>query len=546
MLIDILAPFNIQVPFSNHLAIFKSTPMTLDSAAESTDESQHWPVQTSRIVAYFSIVTKDEVKKLNSPEKSVQICSKVGNDGAAPRNHNSAVSKDTDNLVTVIKTVLDDCTRALQNVLRQKRRKEIANVAKATALKATNDEVDNDNDEQPRNSLKVPDYASLIEVEAPSSMYVDLTSIALLSSLVSPDISESRGEWQCDCPKQENDCPLQSLAAAKPEWWDRPLWAWNWRELILAHATIVAQSIVETLSSGEETWNAVISTDKSLAQLVSSLYCRDSRCQLPHLPILIESVADGLVIDRVLKESVANEDPRVARMSQQTLESNRRCEETLVTKECRDETNDKAESSQEKSKQNESPIMEETEAEMVCTPETVKRVEPKQLDTESVAKVTPEPDRGTKSSAFESKSKVLEARNGCKTEISRPKLPQFDSSGIDVTMLSQLPPSVRSEARIAMALSESASISRRKQKPVARGSLAKFFSRQSKDMAKASQSTTPKWLTAADVDEETLRELPQDIQQMIQKELSSSRETQSNRKRTGIASFFPSTGKRLK
>jgi hypothetical protein len=168
-----------------------------------------------------------------------------------------------------------------------------------------------------------------------------------------------------------------------------------------------------------------------------------------------------------------------------------------------------------------------------------------------LAKVTPEAERCTKARAATSRRCNM-SDGGFKNQPKRPRSPQIDSRGIDLTMLSQLPASIRSEARIAVALRESISIARDGQKSDARARLQHWFPRISNRCARKENSTivigeTKKrkaaWLSASEVDPDTLLELPEDIQAMILSELSQGTRTT---KKHGIASFFHSTGKRFK
>jgi hypothetical protein len=142
---------------------------------------------------------------------------------------------------------------------------------------------------------------------------------------------------------------------------------------------------------------------------------------------------------------------------------------------------------------------------------------------------------------------------GFKNPPERPRSPQIDSRGIDLTMLSQLPASVRSEARIAVSLRQNISIARDVQKSTGGTRLQHWFPCISNQCAGKKDNSTivlgktkerkTTWLLAGEVDPDTLFELPEDVQAMILSELSQG--TRATKKH-GIASFFHSTGKRFK
>ena len=136
----------------------------------------------------------------------------------------------------------------------------------------------------------------------------------------------------------------------------------------------------------------------------------------------------------------------------------------------------------------------------------------------------------------------------------RPRSPQIDSRGIDLTVLSQLPASMRSEARIAAALRDNLSTCKSVKKADTRLGLQTWFPRVPKDSAGNENATAnptrivgkerTSWLSFHEVDHDTLLELPLEIQVMVQAEMAQG--VRENRKRAGIASFFPSTAKRYK
>jgi hypothetical protein len=168
-----------------------------------------------------------------------------------------------------------------------------------------------------------------------------------------------------------------------------------------------------------------------------------------------------------------------------------------------------------------------------------------------LAEVTPNAERCTKARAATCRA-FDTSDGGLKNPHERQISPQIDSSGIDITMLSELPASVRSEARIAVSLRKNISIAKGVQKSAERARLQHWFPRISNSCARKDNSTivlaeTKKrkttWLSASEVDPDTLLELPEDIQAMILSDLSQG--TRATKKH-GIASFFHSTGKRFK
>jgi hypothetical protein len=168
-----------------------------------------------------------------------------------------------------------------------------------------------------------------------------------------------------------------------------------------------------------------------------------------------------------------------------------------------------------------------------------------------LAKVTPKSERCTKARAATGLRCDI-SDEGFENQWERQRAPQIDSTGIDLTMLSQLPASIRSEARIAVSLRKNISIAKGVQKSAARARLQHWFPRISSSCAGKDNSTivlaeTKKrkttWLSASEVDPDTLLELPEDIQKMILSDLSQG--TRATKKH-GIASFFHSTGKRFK
>lgn len=536
-------------------------------AAASEDANARPRSNISHVVVHFSAATTDE--EVNCQSESAKISSETH----VSNNDDVTVSGDTctENLVKMIKIALKDHTDSLYNELRQKiRRMRIKTTETATTSAGSTTK--HDDASQPKAPpLNLTNDASPVEITGPLSVFVDITSIAALSALVSPDLFDLRveddscREWRrppC-CSSQNQPCPLQALAAANLEWWDRPLWAWMWKKLILGHGAMISRDVVKGLEGEGRKWNAVVSTDKNLTQLpLIHWQCNKSCYKESHFPILVDPDVDSGVIRRILEEAAADTDLLVAARLKPLLERYGREPITPVNEECREDINTLFHVTQEDVQQADS--LDETgksETALVCTPETFPKGDETQLDI-AVAEVTPQAERRSqkppvdninvvrKSSEGSLRVEASEAQDDACLKVEAPPSPspQFDSSGVDITMLSQLPASVRSEARIAFALSENASVSKRKQKPPARGSLPTWFPRavDENDKAAASaaapQQTRSTWLTAADIDPETLSELPHDIQTMIQSELSRQQGSRPSRKRSGIASFFHTTG----
>jgi len=545
-------------------------------AAAANDEMESIQHNTPHVIAYFSIVADSKTKDANSERQSANLSSE--NDGAATSQ--TAVPSDTDNLVQVIKSVLKNRSQSLHATLRHWRLEKNRPCQQSTHK--AKDSSETTYPSTTREHLCAPQ----IEIKVSGNVFVDITSISLLSALVAPAFSEFHGddnEWQlmrrhhsscCTKQQQQQHCPLYSLAAFKPEWWDRPLWAWTWKEMILAHGAMLARDIVKALV-GDMKWNVVVATDKCVAQLPSIHWhynkssCRERQF---HMPFIIDPAMDSSVIRRVVEKdmsrAMSETDLELARTCQQLLEHYFLDKEDIANKECRDEINSLIQSTREDSGRMHSPHVEGNEPPIALTPENAK----KEVKDEApiATEVTPESERCNQVRTDDKNGECTKAQIDCErgdTERGidnvqtrsltkaphRPRSPQYDSSGIDMTILSQLPASIRSEARIAYALSESASISRRRQKPAARGSLPTWFPRVDKQegentVAHSVSSTQRKssWLTVGDVDPQTLSELPPDIQAMIRSELSQGSGRPQNRKRSDIASFFHTTAKRYK
>ena len=566
---------------------FIGSPMTSPLWAASDDEHKRSSDQIFRVVAYFSILAAD--RTIN--EKSEGESSRIGSE--------DAVSEDTDKLVQVVQVVLNNRAQALYDELRQKRLRE-DRPCQGNAVTGADKACESASDFAGESGRQldfgeVPNHASQIDMKARGIVFVDMTSISVLSALVPPESSELNGddpwqqqvllwntsrhaEYEANSRICEPLCPLQALAASKAEWWNRPLWAWTWKEMILAHGVMLTQDILNVLA-GDTKWYVVVSTDRCLAQLPSfHLKCGSVCSKGTQLPILIDPVVDASVVRRIVNEdtacSVCDTLPsdELARVRQQLLECYGRKEETPVNKDSRDEIESLLQAIEGNARHVRSPDAEENDEPIVAlTPEHAKRMhEVKQGST--ATEVTPEAERCIPVPPVENNGDIRESEvalvsgntegDAKKTEVQDSSLkrapecygslPQIDSSGIDIAMLSQLPASVRSEARIAAALRDNLPFTKLRSKPKVHGSLHTWFSSvgiQGKDgeihatcVSGGKKKTA--WLSVGDVDPDTLKELPQHIQIMIQSELSQG--IRRNRKRSGIASFFQSTTKRYK
>lgn len=515
---------------------------------------------------------------------------------------------DSDGFVKALESALENRTRSLIEGLRrrqgrQRQSKETTALAKLNSItesdgtcqvqKRSPDVLSACTGEPRKESCLLTDkyLDSRIECVAPGSVVVDLTSVSILSALLAPFPAELNSVYSdvrikpfergdkcctraldpcCDSDHEsacihESRCPLQALAASKHEWWDRPLWAWTWLEIRMAHGAMIAQNMLEALQLDPACTfcNVSVSTDKCLAQLpfmhrqrVKSC-CRETQ---GGMPILIEPEVDANVICRVVDELCCRsgggrDQEATTDVCQKLLERYCCNQDSLVKEDYRVEINDLVRSAKMDVIQTSftSSVSSRTVPVRAGTPEadveTLYAKTINEVQNESpVVKVTPEAER----------AEVI-ADTGCDTSDrglknppERQRSPQIDSRGIDVTMLSQLPASIRSEARIAVALRNNISTARGRQKPNARARLQNWFPRISNQCAGKENNNSvigvakerkTSWLLTSDVDPDTLRELPDDIQEMIKYELSQG--IHASRKR-GIDSFFHSTGKRHK
>jgi hypothetical protein len=629
----------------------------------------------SRIIVYFSVASS--INKEKKRAKSDKEC--LNNICAAPSFENAgtadSVSKDTDDLVHTIHTIFEKHYQDIQSELRQKQRKR----------KDKNDET-TQNSEKPRAMPPLDAYQ--IKVDAPGCVFVDVTTFSWLSVLVTLE-SEFTGcdQWQrrhCHFQSshghQGHHCPLDSLAASKPEWWDRPLWAWNWRDMCMAQAAKIARTVLDSTYRGEVTWNATVSTDWYLSQLPSIHgRCSESCCMCRAVPILIGPDVDAQVIRRfVNNDEMASENPVLLKLRERyahchttkTFVTNREYRDDLssllkyikadkrrlnsqevekgqsdiastrengkgatveiqllnhsseavkvtpeaerLVKDLPNTLEDKAEfevkvaddeytpacgtidvaeprartepkqrvelSSSGLSKREEAPCsMEDSHADRSLNDAIEKsnkdslRDQARKRYFEAIAKVPkcpqidssgvditmlsqlPSSVRAEARIVFALNESRLKERKCKRAPAERSGEPQFDSSGIDLTLLSQMPASIRSEARIAAALSETVLASRRrKRRPLISGPLAMWLSQEKKrdggNEAPVQNASNSARLSMSKIDMAILNELPRDIQATILSELSHESSTRSTkRKRSyGIDSFFGSAGKRFK
>lgn len=515
---------------------------------------------------------------------------------------------DRDGFIKALESALEDRTRSLLEGLRQRQNQQRQSEETAASVKlnliAESDGTCGVRKRSPdvlsestgecyeESCLLTEQYLlSHIEFVAPGSVFVDLTSVSILSALLSPFPADSNtfhdvgiepfeggGKWCtsalnscCSSDHEsacilESHCPLQALAASKSEWWDRPLWAWTWLEIIMAHCAMIAQDMLETLQLDPTCTfcNVSVSTDKFLVQLPCMHRQRFKSCcreTQGGMPILIDPEVDADVICRVVDEERGRsgggtDQEATAALFQKLLERYCYNQDSLVSEDCMVEINDLIRSSQ-------TDVIQTSTRRIVSSGTLHVRAGMHEADIDSdyvktinevqnespIVMVTPEAKRCAKAIAdvgCDTSDKCL------KNPPERQRSPQIDSRGIDVTMLSQLPASVRSEARIAVALRNNISTARGQKKPNARACLQNWFPRISNQCADKENNNIvigvvkerkTGWLSTSDIDPDTLRELPEDIQEMIKNELSQG--INSSRKR-GIDSFFQSIRKRHK
>jgi hypothetical protein len=229
---------------------------------------------------------------------------------------------DSNSFVKDLESALEDRTRSLIEGLRQRQREKEKASTNATLggtcrgeQRSTDipSQITAEYSKESRPSTEQYFY-SRIEFVAPGSVFADLTSVSIISALLAPYTAESMSALDDMRTKifegrstkiLETRCPLQSLAASKTEWWDRPLWAWTWNEIRMAHGAVIAQSMLEQVDPRYTFCNVSVSTDRCLA-LLPSIHCQcDTLCYRETkrgIPVLIDPEVDDDAICHVVDE----------------------------------------------------------------------------------------------------------------------------------------------------------------------------------------------------------------------------------------------------
>ena len=250
-------------------------------------------------------------------------------------------SKESEILVEALKGALDVRSRALSDDLARRHEQRPRNggaertettkdvLKSGIDMDANDPEVSDNtqnNDTREASHLSAQDF--IMEQQSPGNLLLDLTSLSMISALLSPFLEESnivdtmrmklseRGhdrmcfaDFENKPPEctAESPCPLQALSASTVEWWDRPPWAWTWKEIMLAHGVMIAHDLCESLRLDPSVcppsaiWHVSVSSTAFLAQLPVLHGQHEPCCNgLPvGLPILIQPDKDAHVISRL-------------------------------------------------------------------------------------------------------------------------------------------------------------------------------------------------------------------------------------------------------
>ncbi len=288
---------------------------------------------------------------------------------------------------------------------------------------------------------------SLLLQRTSEGILMDLTKIALFDAL---SISEcDKTTWEAfhrrlgetiirrydPAHKKSSEMHATVLGAS---WWGRPLWAWTWHERLFAHATIIAFYLIE-----KSPFKVRVDLSNSKDYLSeSTIACKSiGRYDYPVQLFYSEAICSTKCDDSNVDKEDEMDDGNISIVSKKTLQLN----DDVETKQFL--------------------IVESTDnccvEEFRNTPKE-HQISPVQRKCQEITTISLHPQPLEGASSFQSptvqqnnasdKSALFVSNRTQNVTLSPTGLPQYDSQGINMTLLSQLPAQVRSEVRLAMAI----------------------------------------------------------------------------------------------
>jgi hypothetical protein len=333
--------------------------------------------------------------------------------------------------------MVDSRLKSLKQAFRQKFKEKVDVSGKLyqPTKKQTNSLVDND--ELPWHTEDYGQYEiPPCRIDARGAL-IDISKLSRMSSLTLSFDSESHFKFLREASH------FEGLSVCKLEWWDRPFWAWTFHELVLSSAALF----------GLEVWNELnkqVSVTASTDPLIAELSCLwKSECNSNGMLLVIDDQQDRDFI-RARLSAVPNDDVNAHHLEalRRKYQVHRELQQNLL-KELDWVTKGSASSMEVPLETSQCPAIPTPiassagagnngrgpieEASMTAFSKSSK------YEDEVVRVVSPQSYRRTPSMSEERK-----------VPPTSPSSPQIDSHGIDVTILSQLPPSIRTEARFVV------------------------------------------------------------------------------------------------
>jgi hypothetical protein len=311
---------------------------------------------------------------------------------------------------------------------------------------------------------------------------LDISRVSLMAAL----LTQTNDEWE-DHSKVKCLCSTTTATHADAAWWDRPLWAWAWDERLLAHGAMLALDLANILLPTCKV-QIVVSSSRDFPGIDRVLDNSRVRLWIPPPPKQIalpiySPVDDEAEEEEIESEMALYEEPSVTLVetlddSNGDMDERASCDgaasqHDVPSPPCKHPQ----ETAIEEPTNESSPIPEESQANAVVTIDAVDLNCDSKEDLDSInpdqiielckdTNVQESPETPGTHINDQQSSQMTETIVGTTKNtpelialrhpqvIPNSKSPQIDSQGVDLTMLSQIPPNMRSEVRLAMAVKE--------------------------------------------------------------------------------------------
>jgi hypothetical protein len=292
---------------------------------------------------------------------------------------------------------------------------------------------------------------------------IDITNLSFLETLQQ---QASANEW--DVSKVRNFIsPFReghSTGHNSLVWWDRPLWAWKWNELLIGNGAMISVEMAECLCEMPLSIKLLVSNSKEIS---SSAFAGELKCRM-----YIEKQAHfrlkSAFSDEVSESEDDNEGEKgksttILKQSTVALHDDIRNESPAGLKLLKEshlmtDANEAPEKSQHGNESSAIPnISDKTNEKMSKAGDRIETCEGEccLLYSNDIGDYQNN-EEVTMSSTDKNKynSQIQHRKSPKSVMIAPEKSSQIDSQGIDLSMLSQLPPHLRSETRLALAVRE--------------------------------------------------------------------------------------------